>query len=82
MKSFAEHADKVDILAPARYSSDGNGLVWGFHRDDMRDVVFYADKRGFQPRLNLVGDRGLHGFCPWVLGTEDREIWTLLAAHK
>jgi spore germination protein YaaH len=29
VKSFAEHADKVDILVPAWYSVDGNGLVWG-----------------------------------------------------
>jgi spore germination protein YaaH len=29
VKSFAEHADKIDILVPAWYSVDGNGLVWG-----------------------------------------------------
>jgi hypothetical protein len=29
VKSFAQHADKVDSLVPAWYSSDGNGLVWG-----------------------------------------------------
>ena len=29
VRSFAQHADKVDILAPAWYSSDGDGLVWG-----------------------------------------------------
>ena len=29
VKSFAEHADKVDILVPAWYGADGNGLVWG-----------------------------------------------------
>jgi spore germination protein YaaH len=52
-----------------------------FYRDDMRDWVFYTDKRGFQERLNLVRDRGLDGFCSWVLGTEDPEIWPLLASH-
>jgi spore germination protein YaaH len=53
-----------------------------FYRDDMRDWVFYTDKRGFQERLNLVRDRGLQGFCSWVLGTEDPEIWSLLPSHK
>jgi len=53
-----------------------------FYRDDMRDWVFYTDKRGFQERLNLVRDRGLQGFCSWVLGTEDPEIWSMLPAHK
>jgi spore germination protein YaaH len=53
-----------------------------FYRDDYREWVFYTDKRGFQERLNLVRDRGLQGFCSWVLGTEDPEIWTLLPSHK
>jgi spore germination protein YaaH len=29
VQSFLQHADKVDILVPAWYSTDGNGLVWG-----------------------------------------------------
>lgn len=29
VKSFAEHADKIDIVVPAWYHVDGNGLVWG-----------------------------------------------------
>src|SRR5215467_14713177 len=29
VKSFIDHADKIDILVPAWYSVDGNGLVWG-----------------------------------------------------
>ena len=53
-----------------------------FYRDDYREWVFYTDKRGFQERLNLVRDRGLEGFCSWVLGTEDPEIWSLLPSHK
>ena len=50
--------------------------------DDSREWVFYTDKRGFQERLNLARDRNLQGFCSWVLGTEDPEIWTLLPSHK
>jgi spore germination protein YaaH len=53
-----------------------------FYRDDMRDWVFYTDKRGFEERLHLVRDRGLQGFCSWVLGSEDPDIWSLLPAHK
>jgi len=53
-----------------------------FYRDDMRDWVFYTDKRGFEERLNLVRDRGLQGFCSWVLGQEDPQIWSLLPSHK
>jgi len=53
-----------------------------FYRDNTRDWVFYTDKRGFEERLNLVRDRGLQGFCSWVLGTEDEEIWSLLPTHK
>jgi spore germination protein YaaH len=53
-----------------------------FYRDDERDYVFYTDKRGFQERLNLVREKGLQGFCSWVLGTEDPEIWSLLPSHK
>ena len=53
-----------------------------FYRDDYREWVFYTDRRGFQERLNLVRDRGLQGFCSWVLGTEDPEIWSLLPSHK
>jgi len=29
VKSFAEHADKIDILVPTWYRVDGDGLVWG-----------------------------------------------------
>lgn len=53
-----------------------------FYRDDMRDWAFYTDKRGFQERLNLVRDRNLEGFCSWVLGAEDPEIWSILPSHK
>ena len=53
-----------------------------FYRDDYREWVFFTDKRGFEERLKLVRDRGLEGFCSWVLGTEDPEIWLLLPSHK
>jgi spore germination protein YaaH len=53
-----------------------------FYRDDTREWVFYTDKRGFEERLKLARERGLEGFCSWVLGAEDPQIWSLLPAHK
>jgi spore germination protein YaaH len=53
-----------------------------FYKDDTREWVFYTDKRGFQERFNLARDRGLQGFCSWVLGAEDPEVWSLLPSHK
>lgn len=53
-----------------------------FYRDDTRDWAFYTDKRGFEDRLKLVREKGLQGFCSWVLGTEDPEIWSLLPPHR
>jgi hypothetical protein len=29
VKSFTEHADKIDTIVPVWYGVDGNGLVWG-----------------------------------------------------
>jgi len=53
-----------------------------FYRDDTREWVFFTDKRAFQERVNLARDRGLQGFCSWVLGMENTEIWSVLPAHK
>lgn len=64
------------------WDSDDRVAWFYFYRDDYREWVFYTDKRGFQERLNLVKDRGLQGFCSWVLGAEDPAIWTLLPSHK
>ena len=52
-----------------------------FYRDDMREWVFYTDTRTFQERLTLAKDRGLEGFCSWVLGAEDPGIWKALPSH-
>ena len=52
------------------------------YRADMREWVFFTDARTFNERYKLVRERGLQGFCSWVLGTEDPAIWDLLPAHK
>lgn len=48
------------------------------YRDYTREWVFYTDARTFEDRYKLVRDRGLQGFCSWVLGDEDPAIWNLL----
>jgi spore germination protein YaaH len=53
-----------------------------FYRDDLREWIFFTDARTFRERYALVKDRGLQGFCSWVLGEEDPAIWDLLPSHK
>jgi len=53
-----------------------------FYRDDVREWVFFTDAHSFLERYNLVKERGLQGFCSWVLGTEDPAIWDHLPTHK
>ena len=56
---------------------DHTAWFW-FYRDQMREWVFFTDLRTFQDRYELVKQRGLQGFCSWVLGSEDPAIWTIL----
>lgn len=49
-----------------------------FYRDQTREWIFYTDARAFSERYRLTQDRGLEGFCSWVLGSEDPGIWSLL----
>jgi spore germination protein YaaH len=56
---------------------DRSAFVW-FYRDQMREWIFFTDLRTFRERYQLVQDRGLEGFCSWVLGSEDPAIWAFL----
>jgi len=49
-----------------------------FYRDQMREWIFFTDLRTFRERYQLTQDRGLQGFCSWVLGNEDPAIWDFL----
>ena len=49
-----------------------------FYRDQLREWVFYTDRRTFHDRYQLAADRGIAGFCAWALGQEDPEIWSVL----
>ncbi len=53
-----------------------------FYRDSTREWVFFTDARTFEARYDLVKERGLEGFCAWVLGMGDPGIWKLLPSHK
>ncbi len=59
---------------------DHSSFFWFYH-DEMREWIFYTDKRTFQDRYGLVQDNGLQGFCSWVLGEEDPAIWDVLPSH-
>jgi spore germination protein YaaH len=52
-----------------------------FYRADEREWIFYTDVRAFRERYQLAKERGVEGFCSWVLGTEDPGIWDLLPSH-
>ncbi len=77
------NADDADQLATAYKgkiewdSLDHSAYFW-FYRDQMREWVFYTDLHTFQDRYELVKERGLEGFCSWVLGAEDPAIWKYL----
>jgi len=53
-----------------------------FYRDQMREWVFYTDKRGFADRYDLAKQNHLQGICAWVLGEEDPAIWSVLPDRK
>jgi spore germination protein YaaH len=85
----AEYISTPDALDLAR--AYGGKIEWDpvdrttwfyFYRDNMREWIFYTDTRTFRERYNLAKQRGLGGFCSWVLGTEDPGIWSVLPAHQ
>jgi spore germination protein YaaH len=53
-----------------------------FYRDQMREWIFFTDLHTFKDRYELVQNSGIQGFCSWVLGEEDPEIWNYLPRHK
>ncbi len=60
---------------------DHTAFMW-FYRDQMREWIFFTDRRTFADRYDLVRQNGLEGFCSWVLGQEDPAIWALLPSHR
>ena len=68
--------------AGVQWDSTDHTSWFYFYRDNMREWVYFTDAKTFQDRLQIVKDRGLEGFCSWVLGDEDPKIWDLLPSHK
>jgi spore germination protein YaaH len=68
----------TDYNGKLRWDADDHAAFFFFYRDQMREWIFFTDQRTFKDRYDLVKERGLQGFCSWVLGTEDPEIWSLL----
>lgn len=84
----AQYISTPDALDLAR--AYGGHIEWDpvdhtpwfyFYRDNMREWIFYMDARAFRDRYDLAKQRGLAGFCSWVLGTEDPGIWDVLPSH-
>ena len=73
----------IDTFHPQVQWDAADKTAWFFfYRDAMREWVFYTDVRTFRERLNLVKDRGIQGFCSWVLWQEDPAIWGALPEHN
>ena len=68
--------------AAIEWDSTDRASWFYFYRDFTREYVFLTDARTFRERWNLANQRGLQGFCSWVLGDEDTEIWNLLPSRK
>lgn len=78
----ADVAQLIETYHPAVQWDATDRTAWFyFYRDQTREWVFYTDGRTFRERWNLANDRGIQGFCSWVLGQEDPAIWDVLPAH-
>lgn len=84
-----EWIDAVDVLKLAKtyhghfdWDAGDRSASMFFYRDNVREWVFYSDRRTFGARYELVKQRGLAGFASWVLGSEDPAIWALLPSHR
>ena len=65
-----------------QWDADDRSAFFWFYRDQEREWVFFTDLRTFRERYELAEQNGLQGFCSWVLGQEDPEIWNYLPRHK
>jgi spore germination protein YaaH len=61
-----------------QWDAEDHSAFFYFYRDQMREWIFFTDLRTFKDRYELVQKNGIQGFCSWVLGEEDPEIWKFL----
>jgi spore germination protein YaaH len=85
----AEWIDAVDVQKLAAtyhgrfgWDEDDKSASLVFYRDNVREWVFYTDRRTFEERYKLVKKSGLAAFASWVLGSEDPAIWKTLPTRK
>jgi spore germination protein YaaH len=65
-----------------QWDEDDHTAFFYFYRDQMREWIFLTDLHTFKDRYELVEKSGIEGFCSWVLGEEDPEIWKFLPRHQ
>jgi len=70
-----------DYNRKVQWDEEDRASYFWFARAQMREWVFFTDRRTFEERYKLTADRGLQGFCTWVLGDEDPEIWKFLPSR-
>jgi spore germination protein YaaH len=85
----AEYIGAPDALQLAQafngkiqWDADDHTAYFFFYRDQMREWIFFTDLHTFKDRYELVQKDGLQGFCSWVLGQEDPEIWKFLPDRR
>ena len=62
---------------------DDDHTPWFYvNRDQMREWVFYTDKRAFMDRYQMAKEAGIFGVCSWVLGEEDPAIWAAIPNQR
>ena len=66
----------------AQWDEDEHTPWFFITRDQMREWVFYTDRRAFMDRYELAKKAGLEGVCSWVLGEEDPAIWAAIPATR
>jgi spore germination protein YaaH len=64
------------------WDAEDHSAYFHFYRDQMREWIYYTDLRTFKDRYQLTEQKGLDGFCSWVLGEEDPEIWSFLPQRQ
>lgn len=64
-----------DYEAQLQWDATEHETWFYFYRDQMREWVSMPDAHSFRDRYALVKERGLEGFCVWVLGAEDPKVW-------
>ncbi len=53
-----------------------------YYRDQMREWIFWTDRRAFQDRYDLARTEKLIGICSWDLGDEDPSIWDAIPLRR